>query len=380
MSKNGVFLILPTEICYSIVSYLDPEDAAAFAKCSRHCYSLTFRARFGGIKLHDDNYKRFLKSFTGSGWLAPFKYYIRSMTFTIFTLDTLDDLHSAASVFPNIQSLTVKIFSFSIFQGNVYSALFWLLSTLPFYDDINHFAFIWAGTEERWYNDIENYRLLPESEKSTLGLYKWTMRQFPKVQDLLGPYIPEDVFVQKMAEIRLPKNLQSFQTDIKLDNYNYLLPILNSTNITTLHIHRATHPFVTTLEFPTVKNLTLNLNSSLICYQDGLGLLRDQFPNLESLKITNALWEKSVGYIFWFPNVPTITQLDIPWPGLTPHNCRTNALEHFLSPMLNEGNHRNLERCAFRGITYSVAGPRDVVASCTISKKRTQDPDFPGKL
>ncbi|KAF3247504.1 hypothetical protein TWF128_008584 [Orbilia oligospora] len=86
--------------------------------------------------------------FTNGGWLVPLKDHIRSMNSTIYNLDTLQDLYSAALIFPNLQSLTVNIFSFWILQRNVYYTLLRNLSTLPFYDNIDHFAFIWFGTDE----------------------------------------------------------------------------------------------------------------------------------------------------------------------------------------------------------------------------------------
>ncbi|KAK6505765.1 hypothetical protein TWF481_007657 [Arthrobotrys musiformis] len=293
-------------------------------------------------------------------------------------MDTLHGLSRAASASPNLKCVTVSIFSFNILQRNVYCALFRLLSTLPLYDEIESFSFIWTGAEESFYND---YHLLPESDRTIIGLYNWTTGRFPKAQELLGPLISDDVFFEKMREIRLPKNLRSFRTDMDSNYYFYLLPVLcsPSANITDLHIHKAAHPFAADFAFPTVKNLTISMASSVILHQDGFKLLKYQFPNLESLRITKARWEESISYIFWFPNVPTILYLDIPWPGPRPHKCRINALEHFLGPMLHEENARNLERCTFRGKTFSVSGLRDVVAVCTISKGvETPDGDAPG--
>ncbi|KAK6343063.1 hypothetical protein TWF718_008439 [Orbilia javanica] len=376
MARNGIFSVLPTEICYSITSYLDPEDAAAFARCSRYCYSVAFQSRFRGIKLHDDNYKRFLKTFTGTGWLAPLKCHIRSMSLTMFTLDTLRDLHSAASVFPNLQSFKFTIFSYSIFSRNVYSAIFQILSTLPFYDNINNIAVIWTGIEEEWYSDIDIYRLLPDPEKPAGGLYEWMMRQLPRAQELLGPCLTRDEFSENMRRLQLPKSLQSFRMAMEPDDYMHLLPILSSTSIQTLYIQRAPFPFITGFSFPTIRHLTLSMNSTLICYQQGFQILKYQFPNLDSLTVTKARWEQSVSYMFWFPEFPEITHLDIPWPGSQPHKCRINALEHFISPMLHEENRRDLEKCTFRGRTCSITGPRDVVATCTISKKEIVEQEF----
>ncbi|EGX49433.1 hypothetical protein AOL_s00078g466 [Orbilia oligospora ATCC 24927] len=385
MSINEVYFIFPTEICYSIISHLDSEDAAAFAKCSRFCYSVAFPSRFSGIKLHDDNHKRLLKMFTNGGWLVPLKDHIRSMNFTIYNLDTLQDLYSAALIFPNLQSLTVNIFSFWILQRNAYYTLFRDLSALPFYDNIDHFAFIWFGTDEEWYNDIANYRLLPDVERSTAGLYEWTMRQFPKARDLLGPFIPENQFSEKVEEILLPKALQSFEANLGFTSkeYDYLLPVVSSATVETLSIHRASYPFTGDFNFRNIKNLTLIFNSAKIdiCQSYGLELLSRQFPNLESLKIINAEWdvEESSRFTFRPPVLPKIAQLDISWPRPAPHRCRTKALERFLGLVLNGKDGRNLERCTFRGTTYTIAGPRNVVATCVISKRKIFDPDFPSK-
>ncbi|KAK6504379.1 hypothetical protein TWF506_002580 [Arthrobotrys conoides] len=294
----------------------------------------------------------------------------------MFTLDTLLDLYSAVSIFPSLRSLTVQIFSYWILERNAYYTLFRILSTLPFYNDIDDLAFIWFGTEAEWYNDIEKYRLLPETEKSTVKLYDWTMKQYPKARELLGPLIPEDQFPKKMGDLRLPKNLQAYRTNLgpaANDFDSHFLPVVNSASIQTLAIHKVAYPLKIAFDFPTVKNLTLNLDYKLIYRPEGFEVLKYRFPNLESLRIIKATWTQSVRYIFCFPNMPMITQLDIPWPGSTPHKYKIDALEHFLSPMLNERNQRNLERCTFRGTTCSIAGPVPVIATCTISKSKELD-------
>ncbi|KAF3105287.1 hypothetical protein TWF103_006743 [Orbilia oligospora] len=207
---------------------------------------------------------------------------------------------------------------FWILQRNVYYTLFRDLSALPLYDNIDHFAFTWFGTDEEWYNDIANYRLLPDAERSTAGLYEWTMRQFPKARDVLGPFIPENQFSEKMEEILLPKALQSFEANLGFTSreYDYLLPVVRSATVKTLSIRRASYPFAWDFNFQNIKNLTLNFNSA---------------------------------------------EIDICQPA--PHNYRNKDLERFLSLVLNGKDRQNLERCTFRGTTYTIAGPRSVVTT-----------------
>ncbi|KAF3091959.1 hypothetical protein TWF102_008640 [Orbilia oligospora] len=250
--------------------------------------------------------------------------------------------------------LTVNIFSFWILQRNVYYTLFRDLSALPLYDNIDHFAFTWFGTDEEWYNDIANYRLLPDAERSTAGLYEWTMRQFPKARDVLGPFIPENQFSEKMEEILLPKALQSFEANLGFTSreYDYLLPVVRSATVKTLSIRRASYPFAWDFNFQNIKNLTLNFNSAEIdiCQSYGLELLK---------------WDvqESSHYTFRPPILPKIAQLDISWPRPAPHNYRNKDLERFLSLVLNGKDRQNLERCTFRGTTYTIAGPRSVVTT-----------------
>ncbi|KAF3123374.1 hypothetical protein TWF569_001745 [Orbilia oligospora] len=122
------------------------------------------------------------------------------------------------------------------------------------------------STNEEWYNDIANYRLLPDAERSTAGLYEWTMRQFPKARDVLGPFIPENQFSEKMEEILLPKALQSFEANLGFTSreYDYLLPVVRSATVKTLSIRRASYPFAWDFNFQNIKNLTLNFNSAEI--------------------------------------------------------------------------------------------------------------------
>ncbi|KAK6532734.1 hypothetical protein TWF281_006910 [Arthrobotrys megalospora] len=379
MSGDGAFSVLPTEIWYSIISYLGSEDAAAFAKCSRHCYIVAFPHRFHGfhsLKLNDDNYLRLLRPFIGRGWLAPLRKYIRSMSFSIFNLNALPALRWTASLFPNIRSLTISIFSFDILDRNIYVAIFPLLSALPFYDEINNLSLIWAATGDNFYNNIEEFRRLPKSEQADPELFKWTMRQYPKAQSLLGPYISEEEFEQKVQEIRLPKYLRSFQTDIRVNRYAYLVPVPNSVHITTLHAQRAYRLFETELEFPTIKTLIMNMNGSTISIQRMFTPLCKQFPNLEALLIRNASLVDNSPYHDWSSTPQKITKLELPW-GLNEELCRPQQLERLLVSML-DGNLPNVRTCKFVGTVDTPDRRIEIAATCTISKAKIQNREIEG--
>lgn len=72
---NGLFAVLPTEVCHFILAYMDKDSRDAFAKCSRHCYSVAFPSRFSGVKLSEVNHREWLKVFT-RGWLAPLRRWV----------------------------------------------------------------------------------------------------------------------------------------------------------------------------------------------------------------------------------------------------------------------------------------------------------------
>ncbi|KAK6498677.1 hypothetical protein TWF481_011255 [Arthrobotrys musiformis] len=141
------FLSLPTEICSSILSYLQGDkDKLNFAKCSKECYYLVFNLRIRRVRVDQYQPKECFEVFDAGGWLAPVRRCIRSALVEASDITDITTLLLSLARFSGVTDLTISIENTAFFERGLYLVIFALLKNLlPFYGSITSLSLAFEG-------------------------------------------------------------------------------------------------------------------------------------------------------------------------------------------------------------------------------------------
>ncbi|KAK6497162.1 hypothetical protein TWF506_004636 [Arthrobotrys conoides] len=371
---NGLFAALPTEICHFVLEYMDKQSRDAFARCSRHCYSIAFPARFIGIKFSEVDHRYWLKVFT-QGWLAPLGRWVHTVVLDIADIKYITVLPLKLTVFPNLRGLKFNIHGPKPFEGNVFNTLSTSLSTLPFYNNITYLSINWYAYQIIFDNrDIifvgEAFgpaQLEQEirKEEKTRDHYDRDIELFPEVKKILGPHLSKVEIIERTlnGDIHFPKKLQSLELGMGSQSPYYLTPMLNCSTITTLIFDffpskfRDSKGLSESLQFPAVKTIFF---SHVGIYAE-TGMIANHFPNVEFIAVTRFCTMYWAEFIKSLPQVKTFT---LPWYKIRYRYALLEFLERGIKKLLNEGHIPQHPTISFSG-NYEVEGEEGADGSST---------------
>ncbi|KAK6498675.1 hypothetical protein TWF481_011253 [Arthrobotrys musiformis] len=303
------FFSLPTEICLSILGFLDGNKQAQenFAKCSKRCYILIFPLRFRGITrfYRFDDPEELWAPFDDNGWLAGARGCIRSATIRGSDVSEITPLPRSLARFTNLTELSIGIAATAPIERSIYATILRLLGGLPFYDNLTSLCFKFGAEEAIW--EFIELMKTPTDERG----------------------IP-----------RLPRDLKTFTLDFKSgDSWDplFLLPLVDCNALTTLTIQDFTvedtieinnhigslNPALQYWHLETVKSLNLTFAPST----DNLSyILPVSFPSLTSLTLTIPKIFLGAdpdlpdpgnphSWVDIIPNHPTLKRAEISWTG-----------------------------------------------------------------
>lgn len=372
---NGLFAALPTEICHFVLEYMDKQSRDAFAKCSRHCYSIAFPARFIGIKLSEVNHRYWLKVFT-RGWLAPLSRWVHTVVLDIAEIKYITALPLKLTAFPNLRGLKFSIHAPKPFEGNVFDAFFSTLSTLPFYHNITHISIGWYGYHTR----LEAPGLLfigggdgpaqlqneIKEEEKTRDDYERDLGLFPEARDILGPHLSGVKVIEKTlsGDIYYPQNLQSLELSMGCQMPYYYTPMLNCSTVTTLIFvffpsdFRGSTQLTNSLQFPTVKNMII----SHVGVYSNTAIIAKHFPNVEFMAVTKYC---SLYWTEFIRSLPQIKTFSLPWEKLRWRYTKLDFLERGINRLLAAGYIQHFPTITFSGDYGAEGGARQKYISVT---------------
>ncbi|KAK6334322.1 hypothetical protein TWF730_003537 [Orbilia blumenaviensis] len=358
------FLSLPAEICYSILSYLESDEKAAFSKCSRHCYFLAFPSRIRGVNVFDSHDRGYLDQFFDDGWLAPFASYIRFVRLQIKKFSELHSRLSKLAVFTNLTQLDIWVLPSDNVERNAYVALFSIISASPYYDNLEFLGVNWNA--KRVSTFIIKSQASPPMEEQRQR-YKRRVEQLSEAdRRVLGSFIPPDDPV--LSSIRLPKNLKMLKAMVNTNEVCSLWPLLKCETTPVLSLTSVRKPVMdhrtpgTICEFACVKTLYLCLYRG---YDSGsIRHLPRQFPNLESLTIYSRIAGDANGsWLDTIPNLPKIKYLGLPVPKHNYLVASIGDLETCLENRLHQGHFPALRKVKF---CMEVQEGDDAEITCTV--------------
>ncbi|KAK6519890.1 hypothetical protein TWF506_000185 [Arthrobotrys conoides] len=418
-SKAIQVLDLPTEICHTIVSYLEPKDRAHFAKASKRSYFVSFPVRFRGIIFSEADYKTRFEQFADGGWLKPVTSCIRAVTFKFHNLDKLLSVLSYVTIFPNFARLTLDLSGTDVLETNLYLATISLLSKLPAYKDLEHLSLKWARYparprqyilpaalklsrmpaehEEAYESEDEGssncsigVRLLatedPEADiiprapcylqedqrayAQILALLTNKERQF------LGPFILHENLMKELKGLQFPNKLQSLEVYIPdVRNYDFL-SFFNTTADISLFLRgkmsRIKDPGepLTEIHLPTVKHITIS-----VTFERGYSTpqeLLSPFPNLESLTFLHSRDGGNEDIVRdHIPNLPKLQKIDLPWPR--GYHYRTNVLDSIEKSVRKRIASRDLKSLRTIRLFQQKGEMHTGSVTCTISRETDEN-------
>ncbi|KAF3175005.1 hypothetical protein TWF225_009101 [Orbilia oligospora] len=333
------FFSLPTEICDSILWFLEDDELSNFAKLSKSCYLITFPLRFRGVVIrvydHEDkSVVSMIGSFDEGRWLASVRHCVRSITFDIE--DFSDMIISFPSIFrfSNTTGLVIKIKRSGSIERRLYVAIFRLLRTLlPMYENLTSISLDWEGfiafhdypdlslncrpsdLDIRGIYDIRETNLDLDDVDGDLKIvetagrtgddcnngddndnsndnYNYGRSQFtPDIQKLLGPSISDEEFKDLVTtKIQFPKKLRSFAFSTRALTRDaceplFLLPLGRCKELTTLSIENV-------IEETQLRNEGTKFEEG---GGGGEGVSKNRqskpiysFPNIKALHLTNV--------------------------------------------------------------------------------------------
>ncbi|KAF3223709.1 hypothetical protein TWF679_000146 [Orbilia oligospora] len=373
---NGLFAALPTEICHFVLGYMDKESRDAFARCSRHCYSIAFPARFIGIKLSEVNHRYWLKVFT-RGWLAPLARWVHTVVLDIADLKYLTILPSKLTVFPNLRGLNFHIHAPKPFEGNVFTVLFRFLCTLPFYNNITYLSINWYAYQVVFDTDIifigqgfgaaqqEQER---KKEEKMRKQYDEDIQMFPEVEEMLGPHLSKVQVIEKTlnGEIYFPKKLQTLELGMGSQTPYYLIPMLNCSNITTLVFDffpselRDSKALSSVLQFPMVKTMVF----SHVGFYADTKIINNHFPNVEFMSVTKYCTLSWTEFIKAFPKVKIF---NLPWHKMRWRYVEVGYLERAIKKLLKPVHLPLYPTISFSGNYEADGGMKYIHLTCKLS-------------
>ncbi|KAK6515925.1 hypothetical protein TWF281_004517 [Arthrobotrys megalospora] len=308
---------LPTEIWYSVLSYLDLGDRNCFSKCSKTCYFAAFPIRFKGahLLLKDGSDSEQLQWFEDGGLLAPLRRHIRAATYysqLFYSQRIITPPFHHLQSFPNISRVVINLPNDYSVKREKFIAILTSLRTLNYYDDIQELVFQWGGSCAPVGSKM--------SDAEFVGL----------ALDGLG----------------LPKRLQSFTIESnRIQDPCHLSFLVDCDKVTTLCLTDATAPTMdprqpdTILAFSTIKKLTLQYTEDNDNAHEYLQLLSIQFPKLESLTISLAETipisdYRHKSYFKYITGLSSLTDVEIPFPktycmGRTMSICQSRLRKCF---------------------------------------------------
>ncbi|KAK6329968.1 hypothetical protein TWF718_003394 [Orbilia javanica] len=385
---NGLFAALPTEICHFVLEYMDKESRDAFAKCSRHCYSIAFPARFSGIKLSESNYKHWLGVFT-RGWLAPLRRSVHMVVLDTTKVKYIAVILLKLLAFPNLRALSFNIHAPKSFEGNIFNFLLCTLSTLPFYDNITHMEFKSYGYQMQPQNPEvlflgerdEPAQLKRELKRETEMRYHYErdIKLFPKAGNILGPHISTVQVVEKSlnSDIYFPKNLRSLGVGMGSQTPYYFVPILGCPTLTTVIFEffpsrlKDSKGLSNSLQFPLVKNLVIQH----VGYYAEMDLIGKHFPNVEAVSVTKRCTRHWGDFV---RDLPQVKKFTVPWHIDRWRYVTTDYLQSGIAGLLNTGYIQHHPTITFCG-QYEVEGGshlKYISATCVIVTNLDGSYDF----
>ncbi|KAK6514557.1 hypothetical protein TWF281_004755 [Arthrobotrys megalospora] len=368
---NGLFAVLPTEVCHFILAYMDKDSRDAFAKCSRHCYSVAFPSRFSGVKLSEVNHKEWLKVFT-RGWLAPLRRWVDTVVLEIADIKYLQAFPPKPAIFPNLRSLKLHIHGPKAFGGNIYVALYASLCKQPYYDNLHHLEISWYGYHIRFGTvGMESYPIFlhPADEQMIRENYDRGMELIPQIErDILGPFLSREEIIEKSLagdDIRLPKHLKSLELGAGSAELHHFIPFLNCPTVNTLYLDflpsavKSAESLVSSLQFPNIKTLVIN---HVGVYTNVL-TIANHFPGLESIIVSKYC------FFYWSDFICPISDIkkySLPWPKMRMQYLEIHLIQREIDTVLTQGRLRCFPTIEFHG-SYEIQGnKKDISATCTI--------------
>ncbi|KAK6329969.1 hypothetical protein TWF718_003395 [Orbilia javanica] len=296
--------------------------------------------------------------------------------------------------------MTIRVSKSFPFEFNFYLGLFPLLSTLPFYEDIEYFSLDFGGRPRVNYckgsidsahiesagyvlgddsNTEESSTIIdlpsPPSEVTTdpEQYFAFQLALYTKAQrDFLGPYISQQEFLRRSKDKTFfPKRLKSLRLNMERPEL-YLTPLLNCASVDTLWVKGAVvlikDPDKPTeiLQFPNVKNFTYRMRfAGRYKY---IEKTQSQFPNVESFTLSAG------GHQAWaardLPNLPKLVYLESIWEMDQDRvEDETKNIETYLRMRLGKGDWEELKEATFYGISEYEGEFHDTRLTCSIRRE-----------
>ncbi|KAK6339205.1 hypothetical protein TWF718_008627 [Orbilia javanica] len=399
LSGPDLLSLLPIELCYEILSYLDKDERKEFSRCSKWSYYASFRVRFNGVRLSKYQDKIGIQEFGTGGWLEPVKDSIRYLTVDLWR----NELHrslEALGTFPNVVDLKILSTIEKGFERNLCVAVISSLSKLPFYDNLRQITFDWKNlplpggiTHRRIDLDSDSeeeelrvtYRRGPKEIEMHKTYRHILSRLSPEEKKFLGPFLEASEYSKAARELKFPRDLTKLNFYIESDDASYALPLFDGCNndkvrfgifvkgdnLPLLHPNTPENgPAVV----PRIKDLRLRVPSRHSPLK--LKHIGYQFPDLETLTLPGyasydpgELWEN-------LPDLPNLQKVEYAWPRkpgqyrVRPSSSPVQDIEEEIEKILKKGLFMALQWVKIREVWMKEEG---VVKECVIWREEGDD-------
>ncbi|KAK6527218.1 hypothetical protein TWF281_010407 [Arthrobotrys megalospora] len=342
---GGSLSALPTEIWYYVLRFLDSGDKMMFARCSWLCFFIAFP---NGVKLPEETNQWSLQPFADGGRLAAFRDRIRWARFDIIYPKAPGALFQKVIMFPNLCRLEINIVAPSYINRKIFDALFCLLSTLPYYDNIKHLTLGWHSSG--WGPVLGE---LEDPEQKFLNA----------LHPAIGPR-------KTLDKINFPLSLRSLRLCMAVTDC--LMPLINYERITSLTL---CYP-VNTMNFEFRNIKTLTVDSQYPIPRLNLGVLPTQFPCVETFSLLRTRpGSPDESWVQHVPKFQKIINLVLSWPQVDCKNVGIDVLETTLETMLSTSTDlRTLQTVRFCGFRDFSDHRRNIEATCRISVAKEAKP------
>ncbi|KAK6342053.1 hypothetical protein TWF730_001535 [Orbilia blumenaviensis] len=368
-----MLLNLPVEVVSAVIAHMSPRDCKNFSQCSKLCFSLAFPVLHSKLHIYNDWTR--LHNFDEGKWLAPFRRYIRSISFTNVTRiqfvrhrNSYSDpdhrfsanFHSLAA-FTNLKRIKIRICeSYAGMYGDIVSSL----QELPYYDEIQELAFF-------RYLSVRQTSDPSELERAALDLNGLRLPKYLQSLSLRTGLEAREAFLLALADCKHAKRLV-FKGSNGIPEFYLKDPQQPSAYINLSHIKTLTLSLGDLHKYNRRGDWRFRLPPTKISGVEHLEKLYDQFPNLESFSLTTDRYPRSKKSLLGLlPNLPKLGYLQLPWPVAKSFNRTISVIENYIRKWVSEGKMASLHTLELRGEMSIVHQFEKLHVKCEIDQKKS---------